>query len=177
MHIHDPRSFLLTEHATTSGISVIDFRQGFLTIWNELFALDAGDGPTMVLDRGTSLFETLAGISAAEASIPVSQQSATLAAQVNHTAFYIQALRDGIASNWETRADWAGSWKLGAVDDGEWQTLIERLRFEYAWVQEFSARVEVWDADHIEGAFALVAHAAYHLGEIRQGIGVIRNRP
>ena len=34
------------------------------------------------LDPGNSLFETLAGISAAEASIPVGGQCATLAAQV-----------------------------------------------------------------------------------------------
>lgn len=40
-----------------------------------------------VLDRGTSMFETLATISAEEASRPVSKQSASLAAQVNHTRF------------------------------------------------------------------------------------------
>ena len=45
-----------------------------------------------VLDDDTSLFEILAEISAAEASIPVSKQSANLAAQVNHTRFYIDVL-------------------------------------------------------------------------------------
>lgn len=37
------------------------------------------------LDRGTSMFETLATISAEDASVPVGAQCATLAAQIKHT--------------------------------------------------------------------------------------------
>ena len=44
------------------------------------------------LDPGTSLFETLATISAAKASIPVGGKCATLAAQVKHVAFYLDVL-------------------------------------------------------------------------------------
>ena len=44
------------------------------------------------LDKGTSLFETLATISAAEASAPVGGRCATLAAQVKHMAFYLDVL-------------------------------------------------------------------------------------
>jgi hypothetical protein len=43
------------------------------------------------LDKGTSLFETLATISAAEAFVPVSGRCATLAAQVKHVAFYLDS--------------------------------------------------------------------------------------
>ncbi len=46
----------------------------------------------MYLDKGTSLFETLANISAAEASIPVGGKCATLAAQVEHVRFYLDVL-------------------------------------------------------------------------------------
>ena len=166
----------MTEQTATITIDAADFRNAFLAVWNEIFELEESDAPTMILDRGTSLFQTLAGISAEEASIPVSNQSATLAAQVNHTAFYIQALRDGIASNWETKADWDGSWKVGAVDAAEWQALIAKLRSEYEWVSQLAAQNDNWNEDYIGGAFSLAAHAAYHLGEIRQGIGVIRSR-
>ena len=41
------------------------------------------------LDPRTSLFDTLATISAAEASQPVGDRCATLAAQVNHLRVYI----------------------------------------------------------------------------------------
>ena len=166
----------MTEQTATKTISVTDFRNGFLAVWNEIFELEDSEEPTMILDRGTSLFQTLADISAEEASIPVSNQSSNLAAQVNHTAFYIQALRDGIATNFEAKADWDGSWKVSAVDDAQWQALIAKLRSEYEWVQGLAAQNDAWNEDYIGGAFALAAHAAYHLGEIRQGIGVIRSR-
>ena len=44
------------------------------------------------LDNGTSLFETLETVSAAEASIPVGGKCASLAAQVAHVTFYIEIL-------------------------------------------------------------------------------------
>jgi hypothetical protein len=167
---------MVTTQTDTPTIAVADFRNAFLAVWNEIFALDDSGGPTMLLDRGASMFQTLAEISAVEASIPVSNQSASLAAQVNHTTFYIQALRDGIASNWEPKADWDDSWKVEAVDDAEWQALIDKLRAEYEWVKGLATQAQEWNEDYIGGAFALAAHAAYHLGEIRQGIGVIRSR-
>ena len=40
------------------------------------------------LDKGTSLFETLADVTAEEASRATSGRCATLAAQVNHVRFY-----------------------------------------------------------------------------------------
>ena len=44
------------------------------------------------LDKHTSLFETLATISAEEASQPVGGRCATLAAQVNHIRIYLEVL-------------------------------------------------------------------------------------
>jgi len=57
------------------------------------------------LDKGTSLFETLATISSDEASIPVGGRCATLAAQVKHIAFYLDVLEKGSAhpTVWERR--------------------------------------------------------------------------
>ncbi|MFO7537808.1 MAG: hypothetical protein R6X32_07075, partial [Chloroflexota bacterium] len=58
------------------------------------------------LDKGTSLFETLATISAAEASIPVGGQCATLAAQVKHIAFYLDVVDNSVRDPNYPRADW-----------------------------------------------------------------------
>jgi len=123
-----------------------------------------------VLDDGTSLFETLAEISAAEASIPVSKQSANLAAQVNHTRFYIDVLIQQ-----QENADWDGSWQVGPVNDAEWQSLIARLRDSVGQAKQFMETFDRWDERYLGGTIALIAHTAYHLGEIRQGIGVIRS--
>jgi hypothetical protein len=165
----------VTEQTATRTIPVEDFRASILALWTEIFE-PTGDGPHWILDTGTSLFETLSDISAEEASIPVSKQSSNLAAQVNHTSYYIEALRDGIATNFEAKADWDGSWQVGAVDDAQWQALIEKLRANYDWFTKLANENELWNEDYVGGAIAMVAHAAYHLGEIRQGIGVVRSR-
>ena len=48
------------------------------------------------LDKGTSMFETLATISAEEASRPVGGKCATLAAQVKHVAFYLDVVERSV---------------------------------------------------------------------------------
>lgn len=164
----------MSEQTVASTITARDFRKEFLAIWKELF--EPTEGPHYLLDGGDSFFETLAGITAEEANVPVSKQSANLAAQVQHTAFYVDALRQGLATNWTYKADWAGSWTIDPVDDVRWQALIGDLRDAYAWVTAFASDNEDWNADYVGGAFALACHAAYHLGEVRQGIGVIRSR-
>lgn len=165
----------MTDLAATIAIPVEDFRTAFLASWKEIFE-PVSDDAHWILDKGTSLFETLAGITAEEASIPVSKQSANLAAQVNHTSFYIEALREGIATNFQNKPDWDGSWQVGAVDAAQWQALIDTLHADYDWFTQLATTNETWNADYVGGAIAMVAHAAYHLGEIRQGIGVIRGR-
>jgi hypothetical protein len=67
------------------------------------------------LDKGTSMFETLATISAEEASIPVGGKCATLAAQVKHVAFYL-VLQRKIALLRKFAADREG---LGVTLTGE----------------------------------------------------------
>ena len=40
------------------------------------------------LDRGTSLFETLASVTAVEASRPITETGTSICAQVDHVRFY-----------------------------------------------------------------------------------------
>ena len=152
-------------------IAVEEFRGGLSIILEEIF--EQGHG--YMLDPGDAIFETLASITAEEASRPVSAQSACLAAQVNHVRFYMDVMMEGARSGEDRPADWAGSWRVGPVTDDEWRDLIERLRVTYGQVQEFARTFDGWNARYIGGAFALVGHCAYHLGEIRQGIGVLRS--
>jgi hypothetical protein len=174
-HRPNEGAFSVTEQIVTSTIAVEEFRKSFLMLWNEIF-VPVGDGPHWVLDAGTSLFETLSDITAEEASIPVSKQSSNLAAQVNHTSYYIEELREGIATNFQNKPDWDGSWQVGAVDDAQWQALVDKLRANYDWFTQLATENDIWNEDYIGGAMAMIVHAAYHLGEIRQGIGVIRGR-
>lgn len=129
----------------------------------------------MYLDRGTSLFETLADISAEEASRPISTRCASLAAQVYHVRYYLQVLSEYTRGNKPTGVDWPGSWAHGTVTPAEWDALRADLRNTYAEVRALIEQIEDWEAeDAFGGPLAMVIHTAYHLGEIRQGLGVLR---
>ncbi len=158
------------EATLSAQIPVETFRSGILTVLEELFEHVHG----YVLDPGDSLFETLAAVSAEEASRPVSSQSGNLAAQVNHMRVYMESLTPGLASRGAMRPDWPGSWQVDAVTEAEWADLIVRLQAAYQEIRRFASTFEDWDTMYVGGAFALVAHCAYHLGEIRQGLGVLR---
>ncbi len=81
------------------------------------------------LDKGTSLFETLATISAKEASIPVGGKCATLAAQVKHVAFYFYVIEMSVRNPNFPRADWGEIWRtVGAVNAAEWDAIRAELR-------------------------------------------------
>jgi hypothetical protein len=62
------------------------------------------------LDRGTSLFETLATVSSEEASTPVGGKCASLAAQVAHLTFYIESFERYALYNDNNPRDWGLIW-------------------------------------------------------------------
>lgn len=128
------------------------------------------------LDSGTSLFETLAGISAAEASIPVGGKCATLAAQVKHVAFYLDVVDDSVRNPSAPPADWGEIWRtVSSVTPDEWQGIQAELRASYNRILKLIDDTLAWpDEIHIGGAIALIAHTAYHLGEIRQALCTLR---
>jgi hypothetical protein len=154
----------------SATIPIEAFRQSFAIVFEEIFEQVHG----YLLDKGTSMFETLESVSAEEASRPISANCACLAAQVNHVRFYIDVLNEGARTGTQIKADWDGSWLVGPVDEVEWQRLIDRLRAAYDETCEFVKRFDGWDERFLGGALALLAHCAYHLGEIRQGLGVLR---
>lgn len=124
------------------------------------------------LDKGTSLFETLATISAEEASIPVGGKCATLAAQVKHIAFYLDVLEKAVRAQQFDPQDWGKIWReTGAVTPAEWEGMQVALRAGYDNIKALIADTPEWtDERQIGGAIAVVTHTAYHLGEIRQAL-------
>lgn len=154
----------------TTEIPVDVFRSALLSTLDEAF--EKVDG--YFLDKGTSLFETLAPVDAATASKVFSSRASNIAAQVNHTRFYLDVLMRGIRDGFEEKADWDGSWKIGEVNDEEWQDLIDRLHASYVQVRAFAESNTNWNENAVGGAFALIAHCAYHLGEIRQALAALQ---
>lgn len=128
------------------------------------------------LDGGTSMFETLATISADEASIPVGGQCATLAAQVKHTAFYLDVLERNVRTQQFNPVDWGEIWREdAAVSLQQWQEIQDDLRNSYNRIKQLIADQGEWhNENEIGGAIAMIVHTAYHLGEIRQALCTLR---
>ena len=124
------------------------------------------------LDKGTSLFETLATISADEASIPVGGKCATLAAQVKHVACYLDVLEKAVRTQQFERVDWGQIWReTKAVTPAEWEALKTDLRASYDRIKGLINDTTAWPSEReIGGAIAMIVHTAYHLGEIRQAL-------
>ncbi|MDQ4044979.1 MAG: hypothetical protein M3173_05970, partial [Chloroflexota bacterium] len=120
--------------ATTTGeIALDDFRSAFLVNWHEAFTSVTG----IFLDKGTSMFETLATITAEEANRPIGGGCASIAAQVNHVWFYLDLMNRMGRGEDVGRPDWEDSWQVDEVDDTAWQAMIARLREAHDEVIEF----------------------------------------
>ena len=128
------------------------------------------------LDKGTSLFETLATISAEEASSPVGGKCATLAAQVKHVAFYLDVLEKSVRTQQFERQDWGKIWReTKGVTPEEWDVLKSALRQSYDRIKALIAGTPAWSSENqIGGAMATIVHTAYHLGEIRQALCTLK---
>jgi hypothetical protein len=128
------------------------------------------------LDKGTSMFETLATISAEEASVPVGGKCATLAAQVKHVAFYLDVLDKAVRTQQFERQDWDKIWReTRAVTPEEWEALKSSLRESYNRIKILINDTPEWSSERqIGGAIAIIVHTAYHLGEIRQALCTVK---
>jgi hypothetical protein len=149
------------------------------TFVNELlFVLEEGfeNVHGIYLDKGTSLFETLMGISAEEASIPVGDKCATIAAQVTHICFYLDVVERYMKTGQNEAVDWGEVWRtVSGVTPDEWAALQDRLRQTYARTRQSVQAYETWEVEYaLAGAMGLLAHTAYHLGEIRQATCTVK---
>jgi len=149
------------------------FKKELLECLGETFEKVRG----IYLDRGTSLFETLEGVSAEDASRPAAPNTATLAAQVEHVRFYLDVLGDVMRKGELTKVDWRDIWqRVRAVTPEEWEAAKLGLRESYERVLETIQNYDRWEGEYgIAGSLAVLTHTAYHLGGIRQTLAVIRS--
>jgi hypothetical protein len=144
------------------------FTEALFTLLRETFEQVQG----IYLDRGTSLFETLDTITAAEASQPVSETCATLAAQVAHVNFYLEVMGRFLQGQVDAQVDWENIWNtVTTVTPSAWDASRSQLKSTYQQLLEMLRTYNHWGQENaIGGALAILAHTAYHLGEIRQAM-------
>ncbi|MCP4361405.1 MAG: DinB family protein [Chloroflexi bacterium] len=156
----------------TKQIETESFKKELFDLLEETFERVQG----IYLDRGTSFFETLDTISAEEASRPVSEKCASIATQVEHVRFYLEVLLKGSLQKQEIgKIDWEKSWQLKEVTADEWETLKKELKETHQHVLRAMKGLDIWEGeDDIGASLAILAHTAYHLGEIRQALCTIK---
>jgi len=148
-----------------------DFRKNLLQLMTETFEKPTG----IYLDPDTSLFQTLETISASEASMPVGGKCASLAAQVVHTTFFIESFERFALQGDDSPRDWGEVWRtVEKVSPQEWEEYKSKLREAYHRMMKLFTENPTWNEGTIGGALSIVIHSAYHLGEIRQALCVVK---
>jgi hypothetical protein len=147
------------------------FKRALWALLDETFEKHHG----IFLNQNTSFFETLKAVSAEQASRPIGGKSASIAAQVAHTSFYLDVLERYMQKRDVGEVDWDEIWRtVREVTPGEWQSLQEKLETTYRRVLASMRAISSWDEAALNGALAMVVHTAYHLGGIRQALCTLR---
>lgn len=153
-------------------ITFDDFRKGLLFLLDETFDNVHG----AFLDPGDSLFPTLAGVSAEQASRVIGGEGGnSIAGQVNHLKFYIDLAMRYMRGENPGRQDWDATWEVREVNDDEWARLKEQLRESQ---EQLIGMIQVdppaITEEIVGGAMAMLAHTAFHLGQIRHALLMLR---
>ena len=71
--------------------------------------------------------------------------------------------------------DWGEIWRtVEKVTPEEWDALKNNLKQTYERINKLFHENKMWNEDTIGGALSIVVHTAYHLGEIRQALCVLK---
>jgi hypothetical protein len=141
------------------------FVEGVAYLLRETFEGTPEGQPSVYLDRGVGIFNTLDGLSAEAASKEI--HGTTAAAQTEHAKFYLDRLCEFINGRTD-RVNWEDSWLIETVNDEEWAALRSTVKGSYEDVLRCIAAAENWNEANLHMALGMVAHTAYHLGAIRQ---------
>ncbi|MCA9833630.1 MAG: DinB family protein [Thermomicrobiales bacterium] len=124
------------------------------------------------LDSGTNTLEELQSLTGNQASIVLPGAGNSVANQVKHLLTTVAIHKPQFEGGEYPDLDWGADWEATPLSDDEWQALVttfaatrEQLK---NWVQN---PVVAEDSAYAGAAIMVVAHLAYHIGQIRHGIG------
>ncbi len=151
--------------------------RGIALLLNEAYAGPSGKGSWFTdEDPDSGLLGTLETLSAAQASVPLTEgDAATAASHASHLRYALHlANRAMKGENPYRDADWKGSWIKTRVDESAWKDLKDSLRLEFESLKAAVSDPSVWSSDmRVFGMIGNIAHSAWHLGAIRQALGLV----
>jgi hypothetical protein len=143
----------------------------------EAYAGPPNPSATWFIDNepDSGVFGILEGVSAEEASKSVDgsgKTGSTIAANAEHLRWSLAMMNAAIRG--EPLGDWKESWRTLYADNTEWDRLRGALRAEFETLQQALKSQTELAEEYLTGTLALLPHAAYHLGAIRQMIERVR---
>ncbi|GMU81542.1 MAG: hypothetical protein AMXMBFR47_14130 [Planctomycetota bacterium] len=141
--------------------------QTIAALLNESYEGVPADKSTWYADSGPrgSLLGLLATIPAADAARAAPGRR-SIAQHARHVRFHIEVTLKFLAGD-KSSNNWDESWTVDARDEAAWKREVEALRSAYAALRQKLASID-WTDLTLGSAIGSVAHAAYHLGAIRQ---------
>jgi hypothetical protein len=159
-------------------LPVSNLINSIITLLTEAYAGPPNPNATWFIDNepDSGILGLLDTVSAAEASISVDgsgNPGTSIAAHAEHLHWSLHNMN--IAMHGEPFGNWKESWNLQNADPQEWDRLRSELRREFEQLLEnLRQQTDLPDNDYLTGGLALLPHAAYHLGNIRQMIERVR---
>jgi len=164
----------------TAQITTNELIHSVVTLLTEAYAGPPDPSSTWFIDNepDSGILGLIRTVSAEEASTSVDNtgnSGTTIAANIEHLRWSLAnanaALRGKDYDN-----HWSESWKLIHADKTIWDQLRQELSKEYEALCQGLKMQKDLPEQYMLGVVALVAHAAYHLGTIRQMIERVRSR-
>jgi hypothetical protein len=149
------------------------FVDAFLEVFAETFEGGKPGAGTAYLDNtnkdgsGNAGFFALLDALSAEAASKPTALGKSIAAHTAHSIVHIETVLTFAAGD-HPSVDWQASFLPETVSSLEWIKQRQRLRAVYAEMVGLAHSTTDWNAGSAAGMMATLAHAAYHLGAIRQ---------
>lgn len=160
--------------STVSTRALID---AVLVLFTEAYVGPPDPRSTWFIDNeaDSGVLGLLKQVSAVEASTPVNagERGSTIASNVEHLRWSVANANNafrGLPFN----PNWSESWDLLKADEARWQELRHSLQEEVNRLKEILSQQEKLEDEYLLGVLAMLPHAAYHLGTIRQMIERVR---
>ncbi|HWS24892.1 MAG TPA: DinB family protein [Anaerolineales bacterium] len=149
-------------------------KQAILDLWDETVNSHKG----IYLDEDGNFQLTLAQLNAEQASFPIGPSCATIAAHVEHIIYYLDVLELYALEKPIPKVDWGLIWNtVSSLDKEAWDDERNRLMAAFGRTRKVIGEIDLSRERAIEGVLAILAHTAYHLGQIHQSMCILPGEP
>jgi hypothetical protein len=152
---------------TQTTIQTADFTKWLTTLLTETFGVSDSPHSYMLDDGKSGLIGAITQLSAETASTSRNADHNPIASHCGHVLFLLE-IYNAFARGETPEIDWEKSWKVGKVNEQEWDKLRGDLQREFDALITGIPASDQWPEPRLSASLIILAHCAYHVGEVRQ---------